>query len=61
MLNRTAYRVATNDYMANGGDNYSILTEALERIDTGIKIRDALITFVKNNNPIPLEYKPSKN
>lgn len=61
VLNRTAYRVATNDYMANGGDNYSILSQALERIDTGIKVRDALITFVKNNNPIPLEYKPSKN
>lgn len=61
ILNRTAYRVATNDYMANGGDDYSILTEAPERIDTGIKIRDALITFVKNNNAIPLEYKPSKN
>ncbi|MGK0368694.1 MAG: hypothetical protein ACJAYZ_000559 [Bacteroidia bacterium] len=47
--------------MANGGDNYSILSQALERIDTGIKVRDALISFVKNNNPIPLEYKPSKN
>jgi 2',3'-cyclic-nucleotide 2'-phosphodiesterase (5'-nucleotidase family) len=58
-MNRTAYRVATNDYMANGGDNYTILTEALERIDTGIKIRDALITYIKANNPIPLTYLPS--
>lgn len=58
-MNRTAYRVATNDYMANGGDNYAILTEALERIDTGIKIRDGLITYIKANNPIPLTYFPS--
>lgn len=61
IMNRTAYRIATNDYMANGGDNYIILTESLERIDTGIKIRDALIAFVKSNNPIPIEYKASKN
>lgn len=57
-MNRTTYRVATNDYMANGGDNYAILTEALERIDTGIKIRDGLITYIKANNPIPLIYLP---
>lgn len=57
--NRNTYRVATNDYMANGGDNYVILTEALERIDTGIKIRDGLITYIKANNPIPLTYLPS--
>jgi 2',3'-cyclic-nucleotide 2'-phosphodiesterase (5'-nucleotidase family) len=58
-MNRTVYKVATNDYMANGGDNYTILTEALERINTGIKIRDGLITYIKANNPIPLTYLPS--
>ena len=51
------YYVATNDYMANGGDNYSILTRAEERIDLGIKIRDALILYVKNNNPLPINYQ----
>lgn len=61
IMNRTSYRVATNDYMANGGDNYAILSRALDRIDTGIKIRDGLITYIKANNPLPLIYKPSKN
>lgn len=61
IMNRTMYRVATNDYMANGGDNYAILTRALDRIDTGIKIRDGLISYVKENIPLPLTYKPSKN
>lgn len=61
MMNRSSFRVATNDYMANGGDNYDILTRALERIDTGIKIRDGLMNYVKANNPLPLIYNPSKN
>ena len=60
IMNRTSYRIATNDYMANGGDNYTILTRALERIDTGIKIRDGLMTYIRANNPLPLEYTPSK-
>ena len=60
-MNRTSFRLVTNDYMANGGDNYTILTEALGRIDTGIKIRDGLIAYIKANNPLPLIYKPSKN
>jgi 2',3'-cyclic-nucleotide 2'-phosphodiesterase (5'-nucleotidase family) len=59
LMNSTTYKLATNDYMANGGDNYAILTEALKRIDTGIKIRDGLITYIKANNPIPLTYLPS--
>jgi 2',3'-cyclic-nucleotide 2'-phosphodiesterase (5'-nucleotidase family) len=61
VMNQTQFRVATNDYMANGGDNYSILTEAIEREDTGIKIRDGLITYIKTHNPLPTEYKDSKN
>jgi len=61
IMNRTSYRVATNDYMANGGDGYTLLSEAIERIDTGIKIRDGLIAYIKKNNPLPSEYLPSKN
>lgn len=61
IMNRTHYRIATNDYMANGGDNYTILTKAVERIDTGIKIRDGLIAYIKKNNPLPLTYEPSRN
>ena len=55
--NKNAYfYLITNDYMANGGDNYAFLTQAEERITTGIKIRDALITYIKGHNPLPLDY-----
>ncbi|MBT8326268.1 MAG: 5'-nucleotidase C-terminal domain-containing protein [Bacteroidia bacterium] len=56
LINRDFFYVATNDYLANGGDNYSMFTETTERIDTGIKIRDGLITYVKNFNPLPLDF-----
>jgi 2',3'-cyclic-nucleotide 2'-phosphodiesterase (5'-nucleotidase family) len=59
LAKRTTYTLATNDYMANGGDDYNMLTEALDRVDTGIKIRDALITYIRANNPLPSTYLPS--
>ena len=66
-VNKTLYNTArgtinghfyliTNDYMANGGDRYSFLLQATERITTGIKIRDALISYIKGNNPLPLDH-----
>ncbi|TAH41521.1 MAG: hypothetical protein EYC69_07750 [Bacteroidetes bacterium] len=37
------YKVLTSDYLANGGDNFSFLSEASKRESTSIKIRDAII------------------
>ena len=37
------YKVVTSDYLANGGDNFSFLSEALNRESTSIKMRDAII------------------
>jgi 2',3'-cyclic-nucleotide 2'-phosphodiesterase (5'-nucleotidase family) len=37
------YKVVTSDYLANGGDNYSFLSESILRESTSIKIRDAII------------------
>ncbi len=51
------FYLVTSDYMANGGDNYSFLTRATERIDTGIKIRDALLAYVKIHQPITFDTK----
>jgi len=39
--------LATSDYMANGGDNYSMLEDLTNRINTGLLIRDNLITYLK--------------
>ncbi|PCJ66384.1 MAG: hypothetical protein COA58_06300 [Bacteroidetes bacterium] len=50
------FYLVTNDYMANGGDNYSILMNAIERIETGIKIRDALISYVTQHDTITFDY-----
>ena len=61
VMNQSVYSLATSDYVANGGDNYTILTEAIERIETGIKVRDGIINYITNHNPIPTEYKPKKN
>ncbi len=51
------FYLVTNDYIANGGDNYSFLKNEVERESTGIKIREAIIGYVKRNNPLVLDYK----
>ena len=44
------YWLATNDYIANGGDGMKVLTWASERIDTGIKIRSIIVEHLKEMN-----------
>jgi len=50
------FYMATNDYLANGGDNYKILGYATERYDLGLKIRDALIYYVRENKKIIFDH-----
>jgi 2',3'-cyclic-nucleotide 2'-phosphodiesterase (5'-nucleotidase family) len=38
-----SYWLVTNDYVANGGDQMSMFLTPMERINTGMKIRDVLI------------------
>jgi 5'-nucleotidase/UDP-sugar diphosphatase len=42
------YSIATNSYLARGGDGYKILLEALDRYDTSTFQRDALIDYIIN-------------
>lgn len=42
------YKVATNDYMANGGDGYTMLKEALSRYDTGYVLADVVKEYIQN-------------
>lgn len=42
-----AYWIVTNDYIANGGDQMTMLANPLERINTGAKIRNILITSLQ--------------
>lgn len=45
------YRVATSDYLANGGDNLDFLKD-VKRINLNLKVRDAMINYLlaKNNS-----------
>lgn len=41
------YIIATNDYLAGGNDKLVQLAEYVKRDDTGLKLRDALINYIK--------------
>src|SRR5207249_5112090 len=40
------YRVAVNDYIANGGSGFAVLKRNTTKFNTGISLRDALIDFM---------------
>lgn len=42
------YLIATNDYLAGGNDKMAQLTACEKRVNTGLKIRDVLLDFIKN-------------
>ena len=42
-----SYRIATSDYLANGGDQMAFLTNPIAITFTGIKIRDAFIESIR--------------
>ncbi len=46
------YRLVTNDYMANGGEDFTPLQAPLEREDLPILIRDAFIEYVREKGVI---------
>jgi 2',3'-cyclic-nucleotide 2'-phosphodiesterase (5'-nucleotidase family) len=41
------YSIATNDYLAGGNDKMVQLAQNIKRLNTGIKIRDMLLNFIK--------------
>src|SRR5262249_23843094 len=52
------YRVAVNDYIANGGSGFSVLKRNTTKFNTGISLRDALIDFIRTlpNRCDPAQY-----
>ncbi|MBW1801747.1 MAG: 5'-nucleotidase C-terminal domain-containing protein, partial [Deltaproteobacteria bacterium] len=46
-LKRT-YRIATNSYLAGGGDGYRIFLKAVERYDAAVLQRDVFIEYIKH-------------
>jgi len=51
VLDRT-YIVATNDFMAGGGDGYTMLKEARAVLETGAFLRDAVATYIATHSPV---------
>ncbi len=41
------YKMATYDYIANGGDQVPTMNEPLSRVDYPVKLRDMLISYLK--------------
>ena len=42
------YSISTNDYLAGGNDQMVQLAQNVKRINTGIKVRDMLLDYIKN-------------
>ena len=42
------YKILTSDYLANGGDNLSFLSDIKDKVTLELKIRDAIINYLKD-------------
>jgi len=52
-LDETAiYRVATNDFLAAGGDGYTALTQGTNFVDTGVYLMDYMVEYLKEFSPV---------
>lgn len=49
------YHVATNNFMADGGETLSTLWNPVERIDTNVLIRDAMIEYIRMRRHLDYE------
>jgi len=49
------YWVATNSYVADGGDGIGVFLEAQERIDLPVLIRDAMIEYIRHRRHLNYE------
>lgn len=43
----TSYKLAANDYIANGGSGFKVLQRNTTQFNTGIQLRDALIDYIE--------------
>jgi hypothetical protein len=40
--------VITSDYLASGGDHYTVFAKAVEKHELHLKIRDVIINYIRN-------------
>ncbi|RLD17894.1 MAG: hypothetical protein DRI36_02705 [Caldiserica bacterium] len=46
------YTVATNSFLAQGGDGFTVFLEGKDVKDTGVLLRDVMIEYIKDNSSI---------
>ncbi|HIC88251.1 MAG TPA: hypothetical protein EYP04_02470, partial [Anaerolineae bacterium] len=46
------YRVATNNFLAGGGDGYSVFAEGQNGYDTGLLLTDAILDYFAAHSPV---------
>jgi 2',3'-cyclic-nucleotide 2'-phosphodiesterase (5'-nucleotidase family) len=44
------YKILTSDYVAEGGDNVQSFKNPIEKKIVGVRMRDALVTYIKEND-----------
>jgi 2',3'-cyclic-nucleotide 2'-phosphodiesterase (5'-nucleotidase family) len=47
--------VATNDFLAGGGDGYTAFAAGTDRYDTGWLLSDVLAEYVREHSPLRVE------
>jgi 5'-nucleotidase len=47
-----SYRVTVNNFLASGGDNFTVLSRGINPVDGGLDL-DATEAYLKSNPPIP--------
>ncbi len=55
------YRVATSDYLANGGDKMNFFSKPLDVSITHVKLRDAIVDYMRNENKNGKTLNPKKD
>jgi hypothetical protein len=51
LLPNATYRVTVNDFLATGGDMFSVLASGTDRV-AGISANDALVAYIRANSPV---------
>lgn len=57
----STYTVLTSDYMANGGDGGAIFLKATDRMEFDLKLRDALLMYLRNQHKSGITLNPGKD
>jgi len=52
LVDTAVYRVATNDFMAAGGDGYTVLTQGTNYVSTGTTLMDYMVQYLLQFSPV---------